>query len=89
MMVGILRDAASALGHKACRDNRSVLYQGVPRLFEDLALARGNGRHSRLLRNLGRADLLILDDWGLEPSTPQPAMIFWKSSKNATDAAPR
>ena len=53
---------ASALGHKACRDNRSVLYQRVPRLFEDLALARGDGRHRRLLRNLGRADLLILDD---------------------------
>ena len=58
---------ASALGHKACRDNRSVLYQRVPRLFEALAMARGDGRHPRLLRNLGRADLLILDDWGLEP----------------------
>ena len=52
---------ASALGHKACRDNRSVLYQRVPRLFEELALARGDGRHPRLLRNLGRADLLNLD----------------------------
>ena len=31
------------------------------------ALARGDGRHPRLLRVLGRADLLILDDWGLEP----------------------
>jgi DNA replication protein DnaC len=58
---------ASALGQRACRDNRSVLYQRVPRLFEDLALARGDGRRPRLLRNLGRADLLILDDWGLEP----------------------
>ncbi|HZC96292.1 MAG TPA: IS21-like element helper ATPase IstB [Bradyrhizobium sp.] len=58
---------ASALGNKACRDNRSVLYQRVPRLFTDLALARGDGRHLRLLRALGRADLLILDDWGLEP----------------------
>lgn len=58
---------ASALGQKACRDNRSVLYQRVPRLFEELALARGDGRHPRLLRNLARADLLILDDWGLEP----------------------
>jgi DNA replication protein DnaC len=54
-------------GHKACRDNRSVLYQRVPRLFDDLALARGDGRHPRLLRGLGRVDLLILDDWGLEP----------------------
>jgi DNA replication protein DnaC len=58
---------ASALGHNACRDNRSVLYHRVPKLFEELALARGDGRHPRILRNLGRADLLILDDWGLEP----------------------
>ena len=58
---------ASALGHKACRDNRSVLYHRWPKLCEDLALARGDGRHPRLLRALGRADLLILDDWGLEP----------------------
>lgn len=58
---------ASALGNKACRDNRSVLYQCVPRLFSELALARGDGRHQRLLRALGRVDLLILDDWGLEP----------------------
>jgi DNA replication protein DnaC len=58
---------ASALGHKACRDNRSVLYHRVPRLFADLALARGDGRHPRILRSLGRTDLLILDDWGLEP----------------------
>ncbi len=58
---------AAALGRKACRDNQSVLYQRVPRLFEDLALGRGDGRHPRLLKSLGRADLLILDDWGLEP----------------------
>jgi DNA replication protein DnaC len=31
---------ASALGHMACRDNRSVLYHPAPKLFEDLALAR-------------------------------------------------
>jgi DNA replication protein DnaC len=30
-------------------------------------LARGDGRHPRILRSLGRTDLLILDDWGLEP----------------------
>ena len=58
---------ACALGHKACRDNRSVLYQRVPKLFDELALARGDGRHPRLIKSLGRADLLILDDWGLEP----------------------
>ncbi|MEF2549736.1 ATP-binding protein, partial [Aurantimonas sp. E1-2-R+4] len=56
---------ACALGHKACRDNRSVLYHRVPRLFEALALARGDGRYGRLLKTLGRVQLLLLDDWGL------------------------
>ncbi len=58
---------ASALGHKACRDDRSVLYQRIPKLFADLALARGDGRYARIVRTLGRVQLLILDDWGLEP----------------------
>jgi len=56
---------ACALGHKACRDNRSVLYYRIPRLFEALAIARGDGRYGRMLKTLGRAQLLILDDWGL------------------------
>jgi DNA replication protein DnaC len=58
---------ACALGHRACRDNHSVLYQRIPRLFADLALARGDGRYARLMRALGGVKLLILDDWGLEP----------------------
>jgi DNA replication protein DnaC len=60
---------ACALGHKACRDGKSVLYYRVPRLFEALALARGDGRHARLLKTLARVQLLILDDWGLAKFT--------------------
>ena len=60
---------ACALGHKACRDNRSVIYHRVPRLFEALALARGDGRYARFLKSLARAQLLILDDWGLSVLT--------------------
>lgn len=62
---------ACALGHKACRDNRSVLYQRIPKMFTDLALARGDGRYPRLMRALGGVKLLILDDWGLEPLGPE------------------
>ena len=61
---------ACALGHKACRDNRSVQYHRVPRLFEALALARGDGRYGRLLKTFGRVQLLILDDWGLSVLNP-------------------
>jgi DNA replication protein DnaC len=60
-----------ALGHKACRENLSVLYQRVPRLMAALALARGDGRYSKLLRSLARVNLLILDDWGPEPLGPE------------------
>src|SRR3954468_827752 len=60
---------ACALGHKACRDNRSVQYHRVPRLFEALALDRGDGRYGRLLKAIGRVQLLILDGWGLAPLT--------------------
>jgi DNA replication protein DnaC len=58
---------ACALGHKACRDNRSVLYTRLPRLIDELALAKGDGRIAARMKSLARVDLLILDDWGLEP----------------------
>jgi DNA replication protein DnaC len=58
-----------ALGHRACRDNRSVLYHRVPRLLESLGLARGDGRYARMLKGLARVRLLILDDWGITPLT--------------------
>ena len=57
---------ACALGHKACRENLSVLYHRLPRLLSALALARGDGRYAKLLRTLARVNLLILDDWGPE-----------------------
>lgn len=55
---------ACALGQRACRDGMSVLYHRLPRLFTDLELAHGDGRFPRLFRQLVKADLLILDDWG-------------------------
>lgn len=62
---------ACALGHKACREDLSVLYHRVPRLFAALALARGDGRYAKLLQSLARVELLVLDDWGPEPLTAE------------------
>ena len=62
---------ACALGHKACRDNRSVLYVRAPKLFDDLALAHGDGSLARRLKSLAAVELLIFDDWGLEPLDAQ------------------
>ncbi len=62
---------ACALGHKACRDGISVLYRRAPRLFAELATARGEGRLPRMLAMLERTRLLIVDDWGPEPLTAE------------------
>lgn len=54
-----------ALAQKACREGYGVLYVRVPRLLGDLASARGDGRHPKLLASLARTRVLVLDDWGL------------------------
>lgn len=55
---------ACALAQKACRDNVTVLYKRLPRLFRELEMAHGDGRYPRLFRSLTKVNLLILDDWG-------------------------
>ncbi len=62
---------ACALGHRACREGFSVLYRRAPRLFAELAVARGEGRLARMLAMLERTRLLIIDDWGPEPLTAE------------------
>jgi len=62
---------ACAFGHKACRDNLPVLYARVPRLMEELAIARADGRYPRLLTRLAKVKLLILDDWAITPMTAE------------------
>lgn len=62
---------ACALAHKACLEGFSALYTRLPRLLEDLALARADGRYPKLLASFAKVDLLILDDWGLAPFTAE------------------
>jgi len=62
---------ACAFGRQAARADRSVLYVRMPRLFEDLAMARLDGRFPRLVDKLARVQLLILDDWGTHGLTDQ------------------
>jgi DNA replication protein DnaC len=77
---------ACALGQKACRQDVSVLYHRVPRLFTDLAIAHGDGRYARLLRMISRAKLLILDDWGPETLTPDQARDLLEIVEDRYDA---
>lgn len=56
---------ACALAHAACLEGYGAQYWRLPRLVEDLQLARADGRYLRVLKQLARVDLLVLDDWGL------------------------
>lgn len=58
---------ACAFAQKACRQGHSALYLRISKLFEDLALAKGDGRYLKLLGNIAKTDLLVLDDFGLSP----------------------
>jgi len=56
---------ACALAHKACLRGYSARYVRAPRLFEDISIARGDGRYTALMNSFARTNLLVIDDWGL------------------------
>jgi len=56
---------ACALAHKACLEGYTALYMRVPKLFSELAVARGDGRYPKIIMALSKIDILIIDDWGL------------------------
>lgn len=58
---------ACAWGNLACRLGCSVRYLPLPRLFELLRLAHGDGSSLRLIKPWATIDLLILADWGIAP----------------------
>jgi DNA replication protein DnaC len=60
---------ACALGNQACRQGLSVRYLRLPTLLEQLRIAHGDGTYVRLMGQLLKTDLLILDDCGIQPLT--------------------
>lgn len=62
---------ACALAHKACLEGFTTQYLRVPRLFNELQLAKGDGRYGKLMQGFAKTDVLILDDWGLAPLTDE------------------
>jgi DNA replication protein DnaC len=58
-----------ALAHQACRKGHRVFYRRVPRLFDELRLARADGTYPRLLTRIAKVDVLVLDDFAIGPLT--------------------
>lgn len=57
---------ACALGQYACEQGISVRYYRASRLFDLLTLAHGDGSFGKVLTQLAKTEILIIDDWGLE-----------------------
>ena len=79
---------ACALAHQACRKGFRVLYRRVPRLFDELRLARADGTYQRLLTRLAKIDVLVLDDFAISPLTEDSRRDLLRFSKTDTDCAP-
>jgi len=60
---------ACAIGHNACHSDISVRYYRATRLFEMLTISHGDGSYLKLINQMAKTDLLIIDDWGLEKLT--------------------
>lgn len=57
---------AQALGHQACFNENKVYYSPTARLFNRLKLSKVDGTYLKEIKKLNKADLLILDDFGLQ-----------------------
>jgi DNA replication protein DnaC len=64
---------ATALGMAAVRKKLAAIYYRAPELLADLALARGEGCYRKLIKQLSRLPLLIVDEWLLFPLTENEA----------------
>jgi len=56
---------ACALAQKACRDGFTVHTDRASRLFQELSIAKADGRYPKLVANIARKDVLVIDDFGL------------------------
>lgn len=62
---------ASAIGHQACIQGYRVFYASTPKLFAKLKMAKADGSYVKDIGKLERQQLLILDDFGIQPFDAQ------------------
>lgn len=62
---------ACALAQKACREGYTVLYLRLPRLLQELPIAKGDGSYPKRMAALAKTDVVVLDDWGLAKLIPE------------------
>lgn len=66
----------SALGNQACINGYKTMYFNCMKIFSKLKIAKADGTYMREMEKIRRQDLLILDDFGLEPLDASGRLIF-------------
>ncbi len=62
---------ACALSHTACLKGHTIRYYRLSSFFDEMQIARAAGERHKLLAQLAKIDIIILDDWGLQPISSQ------------------
>ena len=62
---------ASAIGYQACMLGYRVMYASTPKLFAKLKMAKADGSYFKEIAKIERQELLILDDFGIQPFDAQ------------------
>jgi DNA replication protein DnaC len=67
---------ACALGNQACSKGYKVLYANTTRLLTQLKMAKADGSAIKEMFKLEKLDVLILDDFGIQPLDVQSRMLL-------------
>ena len=67
---------ASAIGNQACMLGHKVLYANTAKLFSRLKMAKSDGSYIKEISKIEKQDLLILDDFGLQPMDNQMRSVL-------------
>jgi DNA replication protein DnaC len=76
---------ACALANAAIRQGHTALYLRTPRLTDELAMGRGDGRYARLLYQIARVSLLVLDDFLLSPASVEASRDLLEVIEDRTE----
>ena len=67
---------ACALGNQACSKGHKVLYANTTKLLTQLKMAKADGSSIKEMLKIEKLDVLILDDFGIQPLDVQSRMLL-------------
>ena len=76
---------ASAIGQQACVSGYKVFYANTAKLFARLKMTKADGSYLKEISRIERMDLLILDDFGLQPFDSQGRMLLMEIIEDRHD----